>query len=124
MLQRASKSLEAYPSVQQPGQDHNANAVLAMRGLRQWRKPSEYYMKANWDAAVDVKSKITGLGIIIRDAEGGCQEIIQATNAQQETWTTASSLIYDIKSMLKTRLGWKFPSAIGKQIRLLTSYQN
>lgn len=30
-------------------------------------------MKANWDIAVDVKAKITGLGVIIRDTAGEIQ---------------------------------------------------
>ncbi|KAG6700145.1 hypothetical protein I3842_08G097700 [Carya illinoinensis] len=114
ILQKAIMSLESFYFAQQLGLVQNANAVMVMRGLGQWRKPAEHYVKANWDAAVDIKSKTTGLGVIIRDAESfshvifvwDYHENVNAINAQQETWIVASSLIYDIKSMLKTRLGW------------------
>lgn len=69
ILQKAIMSLESFYFAQQLGLVQNANAVMVMRGLGQWRKPAEHYVKANWDAAVDIKSKTTGLGVIIRDAE-------------------------------------------------------
>ncbi|XP_035541705.1 uncharacterized protein LOC118344698 [Juglans regia] len=38
--------------------------------LVRWEKPDTMVCKVNWDAALDVKNKKVGIGVIIRDSEG------------------------------------------------------
>lgn len=37
---------------------------------QQWRPPGENYLKANWNATLDVKSRKMGIGVIIKNEKG------------------------------------------------------
>jgi ribonuclease HI len=48
----------------------NQNEVSENMGEEKWKPPPENTLKINWDAAVDSKIGIIGLGIIVRDERG------------------------------------------------------
>ncbi|XP_035547305.1 uncharacterized protein LOC118348876 [Juglans regia] len=41
-----------------------------MSAIKQWKKPKDGWLKANFDAAIDEQNCVVGLGIIIRNSKG------------------------------------------------------
>ena len=61
-------SLEDFKRVNLQGGAHDE--VPDTSGEEKWKPPSENTLKINWDATVDLKKGIIGLGIIVRDERG------------------------------------------------------
>jgi len=58
-------------SIRQPWwPTHLARPLSTMEYCTQWQKPPPGQLKLNWDAAVDHRSKLMGVGIVIRDHDG------------------------------------------------------
>ncbi|XP_042952202.1 uncharacterized protein LOC122289284 [Carya illinoinensis] len=67
---RATKeSLQEYQAANQMLKRGNSLAKAVRQG-QHWELPKEKFVKTNWDAAVDLKNKKVGIGIIIRDEKG------------------------------------------------------
>jgi hypothetical protein len=49
----------------------NTCRPLGEVAVAKWSRPHEGWVKLNWDAAVDIKKKIMGVGLVLRDHFGG-----------------------------------------------------
>ncbi|XP_041009312.1 uncharacterized protein LOC121253353 [Juglans microcarpa x Juglans regia] len=59
----------------------NSNAKSVMR----WEKPEGRCMKVNWDASLNLKERIMGAGIIVRDENGEALVAIYDQNANVDS---------------------------------------
>ncbi|KAF5450110.1 hypothetical protein F2P56_014981 [Juglans regia] len=59
------------------GQRGNSSAM----GGEKWLPPEQSWVKANWDAALDVKARKMGAGVIIRNEKG---EVMATCHAQKQ----------------------------------------
>ncbi|XP_041009441.1 uncharacterized protein LOC121253501 [Juglans microcarpa x Juglans regia] len=86
VIKAARDELRVFQLVQQ-----NARQTPAPRVEREavlWSKPRESFVKANWDAAVSIKDRKVGLGVVIRD-EG--EEILVVAREQKKILTDSAT---------------------------------
>ncbi|XP_042942878.1 uncharacterized protein LOC122277061 [Carya illinoinensis] len=69
VIRDSKESLQEYQAANQMLKRGN-NLAMAVRQGQHWEVPREDFVKTNWDAAVDLKNKKVGIGIIIRDENG------------------------------------------------------
>ncbi|XP_042973040.1 uncharacterized protein LOC122304840 [Carya illinoinensis] len=65
LIHAAKQNLEEFRTVNNPSKPDQVD-----RRLIRWKEPDAMVCKVNWDAALDVKNKQVGIGIIVRDSEG------------------------------------------------------
>jgi ribonuclease HI len=68
MVREAITTLKEFQKANQTG--GTQHDVSENRGEDKWKPPPENTLKINWDAAVDLKRGIIGLGAIVRDERG------------------------------------------------------
>jgi ribonuclease HI len=68
MVREAITTLKEFQRANQPG--GTQHDVSENRGEDNWKPPPVNTLKINWDAAVDLKKGIIGLGTIVRDERG------------------------------------------------------
>jgi ribonuclease HI len=73
ILEQVREELRAYEHAQ--GKDREYESLIALVGEQtdqKWEFPPHGWVKANWDVAVERKTRRLGIGIIIRDDHGEC----------------------------------------------------
>ncbi|XP_040990906.1 uncharacterized protein LOC121238127 [Juglans microcarpa x Juglans regia] len=68
-INEAKDSLLEFQQAQETSEREQGSSVVERRGLK-WKKPANNLMKANWDAALNVKEGNMGIGVVIRDDLG------------------------------------------------------
>ncbi|KAF5476174.1 hypothetical protein F2P56_007909 [Juglans regia] len=79
MLRTAKEELHEFEMAQQKLIANSQGNNIERRN-QVWQRPKENYIKVNWDAALDLKGRKAGLGVIIRDEDG---EPLVAVEGQQ-----------------------------------------
>ena len=69
-----------------------------------WKLPSDLKLKINWGAALDVRKRVVGLGILARDgrgrAQGACSVTVKVTTTapEAEALATLHAMIFAKRS--------------------------
>lgn len=69
VIQMTSEGMKDFSFAQESQNERHSTTDIG-RSTKCWEKPDTNVVKVNWNVALDPKSKIMGLGIIIRDDEG------------------------------------------------------
>ncbi|XP_042950366.1 uncharacterized protein LOC122282483 [Carya illinoinensis] len=93
VIRSSMETLQEYQAANQLLKRGNSTVSGARQG-QNWEVPRENYVKTNWDAAVDLRNKKVGFGIIIRDEKG---EVLAATCAEGVFSSTSNSRKSSIK---------------------------
>ncbi|XP_041003875.1 uncharacterized protein LOC121249222 [Juglans microcarpa x Juglans regia] len=85
---------------------NDRNARQLNRREARWKRPSEGFVKVNWDAALDSEKKRMRLGVVVRDEEG--EVLLSLCKLMEGLSNSATAKLYALWEALKVcaELNW------------------
>jgi ribonuclease HI len=104
VVQQTITAVRNYQEIVAKGQQHGVINSLDSSG--KWQAPPPGWVKANWDASVDIKSGKVGLGAVVRDSLGNLHAA--QTRSIPGLWdpTSAEALAALMAAKLCQEMGW------------------
>jgi ribonuclease HI len=90
VIAEAVTALEDFHRVN--GEQTSERRLIAVVEETRWQPPQGNMIKINWDAAIDNKNGVVGVGVIARDAQGCCVSAYSVTMNMTVSPATAKAL--------------------------------
>jgi ribonuclease HI len=87
----------------------------------EWTAPRLGYVKINWDAALDHKKKLMGVGVVVRDCTGGVVTSQCSTRPYINDSTMAEALAFWTAANLRHQLGLVEAILEGDSLEIVTT---
>jgi hypothetical protein len=123
IIQTAKDQLETFNSVE--SQRATTSSLSRRTDTSCWKPPPMGVLKSNWDAAVDGRGKRIGIGVIVRDHDGGAMAMLSETQTMDfiQDPATAEALAARRAAELSLSLGIRKLILEGDSLQIVRAIQ-